>query len=576
MIVENLKALLTLDSGSFTAGMKNAQTQMATTAKAANSFNLAVGAAMATAMGTATLGAAKMAARVQGLQRSLKFATGEASLQGSTFKFLVNEANRLGVSLEASIGQFKGMAAAARGTSLEGEGVRQVFTAIAEASTVMGLDSERLKLSLLAVQQMMSKGTIQAQELRLQLGESMPMAINLMAKSLGVSVKELGKLMEQGKLASEFVLPKFAKAMREEFAGGVDEASKSLSASIARMQTSWFLFQAELAKGEAADALRVIINATTESIKVLKVFSDMLVISINNLKLYADGLMAAGSATTSFFGKIGSFLKDLGPTTGALGIMAPEIEAQKPAEDLLKSLLPEPQDYDQKLQEMAKASQDYAAGVLNDREKMTKELEDIQEQSFSRQKKQLESYMNMTVGFVDDALSSVSDAIVDMSWGIQVDFEDLVKSILKDLQKLVIRIMVIEPILAKFTEMLRGIQAGTGGGGSLLGSLFGGLGKIFKMASGGIINEPVVGIGAKTGAGYMLGEKGSEAVMPVSKGSTASGAGGSKTVNVNINAIDSKSVVELMQQNPQAILSPIIQALQLGDRGLSSAMRSAL
>ena len=45
-------------------------------------------------------------------------------------------------------------------------------------------------------------------------------------------------------------------------------------------------------------------------------------------------------------------------------------------------------------------------------------------------------------------------------------------------------------------------------------------GGINKMANGGIINEPVMGIG-RSGQGYLIGESGAERVTPMSGGSSS-------------------------------------------------------
>ena len=51
------------------------------------------------------------------------------------------------------------------------------------------------------------------------------------------------------------------------------------------------------------------------------------------------------------------------------------------------------------------------------------------------------------------------------------------------------------------------------------------------MAIGGIIREPIKGIGQRTGQSYLLGESGSEAVIPMNK---MGGMGGTTTVNISI------------------------------------------
>lgn len=88
---------------------------------------------------------------------------------------------------------------------------------------------------------MLSKGTISAEELRGQMGDRMPIAVSTMAKAVGVSNKELLKMMEQGKLVSEEVLPKFAYGLRvaAREGGALSAGMKSLQAQENRLKTTW-------------------------------------------------------------------------------------------------------------------------------------------------------------------------------------------------------------------------------------------------------------------------------------------------------------------------------------------------
>ena len=77
--------------------------------------------------------------------------------------------------------------------------------------------------------------------------EVMPNAIQLMAKaaqdaglSVNGTVAELMKLMEQGKVASDVILPHFAKRLHEAASanGGLEKAMNSNRAAMARLITS--------------------------------------------------------------------------------------------------------------------------------------------------------------------------------------------------------------------------------------------------------------------------------------------------------------------------------------------------
>jgi len=86
---------------------------------------------------------------------------------------------------------------------------------------------------------MLSKGKVSAEELRGQLGERIPGAFQIAARSMNMTTSELDKFMADGKLMSEEFLPKFAAQLKTEFAGGMDAATQSLSANLNRMNNSF-------------------------------------------------------------------------------------------------------------------------------------------------------------------------------------------------------------------------------------------------------------------------------------------------------------------------------------------------
>jgi tape measure domain-containing protein len=92
---------------------------------------------------------------------------------------------------------------------------RKVFESLSRASTAFSLSAQQTDGVFLALSQMMSKGKISMEELRKQMGEKLPIAVQAMAKALGVSIAQMGKLIGSGKVMSADVLPKFADALNE-------------------------------------------------------------------------------------------------------------------------------------------------------------------------------------------------------------------------------------------------------------------------------------------------------------------------------------------------------------------------
>ena len=188
-------------------------------------------------------------------ERSLKFATGSAEAGAREMAFVRAEASRLGLDLEETAGAYTKLAAASRGTNLEGEQTREIFTAISEASRVMGLSAEQTGGALTAIEQMISKGNVQAEELRGQLGERLPGAFQIAARAMGITTVELNKMLDNGEVLADELLPALASELRRTFAPEVAAAANDAQAAISRFNTAIFDLQATIAGSGVLDFL---------------------------------------------------------------------------------------------------------------------------------------------------------------------------------------------------------------------------------------------------------------------------------------------------------------------------------
>lgn len=174
--------------------------------------------------------------KMQATMRTLQFATGDGA---AGMAFVRREAHDLGLVLTSAAADYAQLAAAAKGTRLEGQATRDIFHAVASAATVLQLSSEDTSGSLKAINQMMSKGTVAAEELRGQLGERLPGAFNLAARAMGVSTQQLGKMMEQGQVLASDFLPKFAAELQRSLGDEPAKAATSAQAQLNRLKTAW-------------------------------------------------------------------------------------------------------------------------------------------------------------------------------------------------------------------------------------------------------------------------------------------------------------------------------------------------
>lgn len=153
--------------------------------------------------------------------------------------FLREQADRLGISFGTLANEYGKFAVAAQSSNFTTEETRKVFLSVAEAGRAAKLSNDQLQGTFLALTQMMSKGTISAEELRGQLGERLSGAYQIFADAIGVSTAELGKMMEQGEvLANRSNLLKFADEMTERFGPQLAAALDTASTDIGRFQNN--------------------------------------------------------------------------------------------------------------------------------------------------------------------------------------------------------------------------------------------------------------------------------------------------------------------------------------------------
>ncbi|MDY3879733.1 MAG: tape measure protein, partial [Desulfovibrio piger] len=148
--------------------------------------------------------------------------------------------------------------AAGQGTSLSGQ-LNQIYTGFSKAGAALALSSDDMQGIFLALGQSMSKGKVQAEELRGQIGERLPGAFQIAAKAMGVSTAELDKMMADGKLLAEDLLPKMAQALEDRYGKAAESAADTVQAAINRMDTAWTEFKAGLmSSGPAVFVIKIV------------------------------------------------------------------------------------------------------------------------------------------------------------------------------------------------------------------------------------------------------------------------------------------------------------------------------
>ena len=142
--------------------------------------------------------------------------------------------------------------------------------ALIDGVAAFGGTDQTLKRAAIAIQQMGGKGVISMEELRQQLGEAVPQAINLMARSMGVSFKSLVDEISKGNVAAKPALNSMFEEFNRTFGGRAQDLMESFSGQLAVMATNLIALGQEVGGPEGTGFFAVLQRELKEINEVLR------------------------------------------------------------------------------------------------------------------------------------------------------------------------------------------------------------------------------------------------------------------------------------------------------------------
>lgn len=193
------------------------------------------------------------------------YTTIEGSTSGavSQLDYIYEISNKLGLEFQSTAEAAKGFFAAGKGSALQKD-LNGIFEGVSQAGAALSLSTEQMDGVFLALGQMISKGKVQAEELRGQLGERLPGAFNLAAKAMGFTTAQLDDMLKKGQVSAEDMLPKLAAVLKDEFGPAAEHASQGAQGAVNRLSTEWNLFKATVMDNKGIIAA---INAITGALE---------------------------------------------------------------------------------------------------------------------------------------------------------------------------------------------------------------------------------------------------------------------------------------------------------------------
>lgn len=246
-----------LQMAKFKASIGDVSGAMKSMGAAFGAAKLAIGGAAAGLL-TFQKAAIESQMELEKLQTSYQTIFGEGG--GAQLDFVKNELNSVGQQFRSGAEAAKTFFAAGMNSSLAPQ-VNDIFRAFTDAGAAMQLSGDEMSRVFLALGQMMSKGKVQAEELRGQLGEALPGAFQMAADAMGMTTAQLDKFMADGNLTAEDLLPKLAAALEEKYSESAKRAADTTQGKLNQMLNAWEEYKARLA---ASGPARHVIQFITE------------------------------------------------------------------------------------------------------------------------------------------------------------------------------------------------------------------------------------------------------------------------------------------------------------------------
>jgi tape measure domain-containing protein len=245
--------------------------------------------------------------------------------------YLEDVSKRLGVELIGLSKSYLRFRVAANAGNLSVDDTNQIFEKVAKAASFMGLSIDDQQGVFRALEQILSKGTVQSEELRGQLGDRLPGAFIIAAKAMNVTTGELGEMLKAGKVVSAEFLPKFAAELEKTFGLQSVNRINNVAAAQGRFNNEVTNLISKLKASNAIigffDTLAKLANLAGRAIEYFRGSADKGKNSLEELSKTESGINQVVRQSTVEFNSL----------IGVMKRLAPESEARKQIIDEINS-----------------------------------------------------------------------------------------------------------------------------------------------------------------------------------------------------------------------------------------------
>ena len=241
--------------------------------------------------------------QMQALQNQMMAATTNSAVAADAMAYVRAESERLGLQFTSTAEGFAKFATSSLRAGLTLQENKDIFTGVSEAATALRISTDRVGLVFTALGQMANKGKVNMEELGQQLGDSLPGAVQIFSKALGVSTAEFYKMVTAGQV----LLPdlrRLGNELHEQFGVQAVEAANSAQAAFNRLDNALFELKSKAAAGGFLDSVTDSVNDLKELLNKPETLAGLQTF-VNFLGQIANLAVQAAAWTGTLIDKLG-------------------------------------------------------------------------------------------------------------------------------------------------------------------------------------------------------------------------------------------------------------------------------
>lgn len=204
--------------------------------------------------------------KLQGFAAIMSVTTKSTDEAAASYDFLRKTADQLGLQFDALTGNYAKLVAAIPEGTNRLQIAEKAFLGVSMAARTLHSTNADTQLMFYAITQIASKGVVSMEELRRQLGEKLPGAIQIAAKALNTTPELLEQAIRKGIVNSAKFLDAFSSQLIRTFAESSKLAAESVSASLNRLTNVWTDFVKEILDSGAGNAIVNVFDALREKL----------------------------------------------------------------------------------------------------------------------------------------------------------------------------------------------------------------------------------------------------------------------------------------------------------------------